>query len=282
MTKNIKMKNPIIEMGGDEMAQIIWEWIKGTLIKPYVDLKTVYFDLGVKNRDKTKDAVTLEAAKAIKKYRVGVKCATITVDDARVKEYKLKGVLPSPNGTIRNIVDGTVFREPILCKNIPKKIPSWTEPIIIGRHAFGDQYKAEEINIPGPGKLKIVFESKTKKKKVQQNIHKFQSAGVGLGMFNVDKSIRSFARSCFNYGLELGWPVYLSTKNTILKIYDGRFKYLFQKIFDEEFSEKDFDALKKGDTITIEFKLQSRWLKRFLRLLIHDNYQCFYSSISYL
>ncbi|MEE3206655.1 MAG: NADP-dependent isocitrate dehydrogenase [Pseudomonadota bacterium] len=260
MTKNIKMKNPIIEMGGDEMAQIIWEWIKNILIKPYIDLKTVYFDLGVKNRDKTKDSVTLKAAKAIKKYRVGVKCATITIDDTRVKEYRLKSVLPSPNGTIRNIIDGTVFREPILCKNIPKKVPSWTKPIIIGRHAFGDQYNAGEITIPGPGKLKIIFQPKTKKNNIQQNIHEFQSAGVGLGMFNIDKSIRSFARSCFNLAVERKWPLFLSTKQTILKKYDGRFRDIFDKMYKKEFLKK-FKKLK----ISYEHKLTDDMVAATLR-----------------
>jgi len=243
MIKNIKMKNPIIEMSGDEMAQIIWEWVKDMLIKPYIDLKTIYFDLGVQNRNKTKDQITVEAAKAIKKYRVGVKCATITVDDVRVKEYNLRTILPSPNGTIRNIIDGTIFREPILCKNIPRKIPGWTKPIVIGRHAFGDQYKAEDIIIPGPGTLKIIFKSKKNKKIIQKNIHEFQSAGVGLGMFNIDRSIRSFARACFNFALERKWPVFLSTKQTILKKYDGRFKDIFDKIYQKEFLKK-FKKLK--------------------------------------
>ena len=237
MTK-IKVKNPIVELDGDEMTRVIWQFIKNKLILPYLDLKIEYYDLGVKNRDKTNDQITIDCAKAIKKVGVGIKCATITPDEARVKEFNLKKMWRSPNGTIRNILGGTVFREPIMCNNIPKLVPSWTNPICIGRHAFGDQYRATDFQVPGKGKLEIKWTSEDGKEKKEFEVFNFPGPGVALSMYNLDQSIKDFAKACMNYGLSRKWPVYLSTKNTILKNYDGRFKDLFQEVFDKEFKEK--------------------------------------------
>tara|TARA_B100000686_G_scaffold72987_2_gene78742 strand:+ start:3801 stop:5015 length:1215 start_codon:yes stop_codon:yes gene_type:complete len=234
MTK-IQVKTPIVEIDGDEMTRIIWELIREKLIKPYLDIETLYYDLSIKNRDKTNDQITIDAAKAIKKYGVGVKCATITPDEQRVEEFKLKEMWRSPNGTIRNILGGTVFRQPIICNNIPKYIPGWKKPIVIGRHAYGDQYRATDFLIPKAGKLTIKFIPDDGSEEIEHEINQYDSSGIAMGMFNLDDSIRGFARACFNYGLNLGWPVYLSTKNTILKAYDGRFKDIFQEIFDNEF-----------------------------------------------
>ena len=242
MTK-ITVKNPIVELDGDEMTRIIWEFIKKKLILPYLDLGIEYYDLGMKSRDNTDDKITIDSANAIKKVGVGIKCATITPDEARVKEFNLKKMWRSPNGTIRNIIGGTVFREPIICKNIPKLVPSWTDPVIIGRHAFGDQYRATDFVVPGKGKLEIKWTSEDGKNEKKYEVFNFPSAGVALSMYNLDKSIEDFARSCFNYGLIKKWPVYLSTKNTILKTYDGRFKDIFQTIFEKEF-KNDFDKNK--------------------------------------
>ena len=234
----IKVNNPIVELNGDEMTRIIWDFIKKKLILPYLDLKIESYDLSIQNRDKTADQVTMDSANAIKKFGVGIKCATITPDEARVKEFNLKKMWRSPNGTIRNIIGGTVFREPIICKNIPKLVPSWTDPLIIGRHAFGDQYRATDFLVPGKGKLEIKWTSEDKKDEKKYEVFNFPGPGIALSMYNLDKSIEGFARSCFNYGLIKKWPVYFSTKNTILKTYDGRFKDIFQKVFDEEFKTK--------------------------------------------
>ena len=233
----IKVKNPVVDLDGDEMTRIIWQLIKDKLIFPYLDIDLLYFDLSIEKRDETNDQITLDAAEAIKKHGVGVKCATITPDEARVKEFNLKQMWKSPNGTIRNTLGGVVFREPIICKNVPRLVPGWTQPIIVGRHAFGDQYRATDTLIPGPGTLKLVFEGKDGKK-IEKNVYEFASSGVALSMFNVDESIRDFARASFNYGLARNYPVYLSTKNTILKAYDGRFKDIFQEVFDAEFKDK--------------------------------------------
>lgn len=232
--KKITVKNPVVELDGDEMTRIIWEKIKTSLILPYLDINLKYFDLGVESRDKTDDKITLDAAKAIQEHDVGVKCATITPDEARVEEFKLKKMWRSPNGTIRNHLGGTVFREPIICNNIPKLIVNWKKPIVIGRHAHADQYKSQDFLIPGPGKLKITFAGEDGKS-IDREIFSFKDSGVALGMYNTDESIRGFARSCFNYGLLRNYPVYLSTKNTILKAYDGRFKDLFQEVYEAEF-----------------------------------------------
>ena len=234
----IKVKNPIVELDGDEMTRIIWCFIKKKFILPYLDIDIKYYDLGIKSRDKTSDKITIDCANAIKKFGVGIKCATITPDESRVEEFKLKKMWRSPNGTIRNILGGTVFREPIICKNIPKLIPSWTNPIVIGRHAFGDQYRATDFKIPGKGKLEIKWTSEDGKEKKEFEVFNFTGPGVALSMYNLDRSIRDFARACMNYGLNKKWPVYLSTKNTILKSYDGRFKDLFQEIYEKEFSKK--------------------------------------------
>ena len=233
----IKVKNPIVEIDGDEMARVIWHMIKDKLISPHLDLQTVYFDLSIENRDATEDRITVEAAEAIKRYNVGIKCATITPDEARVEEFGLKKMWRSPNGTIRNILGGTVFREPIICKNVPRLVPGWTEPIVIGRHAYGDQYRATDVRIPGPGRLTLTFTPDDGSAPQEYEVHRFEDAGVALGMYNLDGSIRDFARATFNYGLMRGYPVYLSTKNTILKVYDGRFKDLFQEVFDAEFKD---------------------------------------------
>ena len=234
----IKVKNPIVELDGDEMARIMWNFIKKKLILPYLDINIKYYNLGIKNRDKTSDQVTLDCADAIKKIGVGIKCATITPDENRIKEFKLKKMWRSPNGTIRNILGGTVFREPIICKNIPKLVPSWTNPIVIGRHAFGDQYRATDFIVPGKGKLEIKWTSEDGNEKKEYEVFNFTGPGVALSMYNLDQSIRDFARACMNYGLNRKWPVYLSTKNTILKNYDGRFKDLFQEVYEKEFKKK--------------------------------------------
>jgi isocitrate dehydrogenase len=246
----IKVKNPVVELDGDEMTRIIWSFIKDKLIKPYLEVDIKYFDLGMESRDKTDDQITIDAANAIKQYGVGVKCATITPDEARVEEFKLKKMWRSPNGTIRNILGGTVFREPIICKNVPKLVPGWTKPIVIGRHAYGDQYRATDFLIPGEGSLEVRWTSKDGKDKKEYKVFNFPSSGTALTMYNLDDSIKNFARACMNYGLERKWPVYLSTKNTILKAYDGRFKDLFQDVFEEEFSVK----FKKAN-ITYEHRL---------------------------
>ena len=246
----IVVKNPIVELDGDEMTRVIWDFIKKKLILPYLDLKIEYFDLGLKNRDKTSDQITIDSANAIKKFGVGIKCATITPDELRVKEFKLKKMWRSPNGTIRNIIGGTVFREPIICKNVPKLVPSWTHPIIIGRHAFGDQYRATDFKVPGKGKLEIKWTSENGKDEKKYEVCNFPGPGVALSMYNLDKSIEDFARSCLNYGLLKKWPVYLSTKNTILKIYDGRFKEIFQEIFEKEFKKKF-----ENENLTYEHRL---------------------------
>jgi len=246
----IKVKNPVVELDGDEMARIIWQFIKDKLILPYLDIDLKYYDLGIEYRDRTNDQVTVDAANAIKQYGVGVKCATITPDEARVEEFKLKKMWKSPNGTIRNILGGTVFREPIICKNVPRLVPNWTAPIVIGRHAFGDQYRATDFLVPGAGKLTMTFTPADGGAPVQYDVFDFPSSGVAMGMYNLDDSIRGFAEACFNYGLLRNWPVYLSTKNTILKAYDGRFKDLFQEIFDAEFKTQ-FEAAK----ITYEHRL---------------------------
>ncbi len=234
MTK-IKVVNPIVELDGDEMTRIIWRFIKDKLILPYLDIDLKYYDLGIEHRDATDDRVTVDAANAIKQYGVGVKCATITPDEARVREFGLKQMWKSPNGTIRNILDGTVFREPIICRNVPRLVPGWTQPIVIGRHAFGDQYRATDFRVPGAGKLTIRFVPADGGAPIEHEVFDFPGAGVAMGMYNLDESIQGFARACFNYGLEKRWPVYLSTKNTILKAYDGRFKDLFQETYEGEF-----------------------------------------------
>lgn len=238
----IKVKNPVVEIDGDEMTRIIWEWIRERLIKPYLDIDLKYYDLGVEKRDETNDQITVDAANAIKEFGVGVKCATITPDEARVEEFNLKEMWKSPNGTIRNILGGVVFREPIVISNVPRLIPGWTKPIVVGRHAFGDQYRATDVKIPGPGKLRLVFEG-VDGEVIDREVFNFPNSGVAMAMYNLDDSIRDFARASFNYGLNLKWPVYLSTKNTILKAYDGRFKDLFQEVFDNEgFKEKFAEA----------------------------------------
>jgi isocitrate dehydrogenase len=239
----IKVKTPVVDLDGDEMTRIIWQFIKDKLILPYLDIDIKYYDLGIESRDKTEDKITVDAANAIKQYGVGVKCATITPDEARVKEFNLKKMWKSPNGTIRNILDGTVFREPIICKNVPRLVPGWTQPIVIGRHAFGDQYRATDFKVPGPGKLTMKFTPKDGGAPMEFDVFDFPSAGCAMGMYNLVDSIEGFARACFNYGLDRGWPVYLSTKNTILKAYDGVFKDTFQRVFDAEFKAK-FDAKK--------------------------------------
>ena len=233
----ISVKNPIVELDGDEMTRIIWHFIKEKLILPYLDVDIKYYDLSIVNRDKTNDQITIDSANAIKKYQVGIKCATITADEARQKEFGLKEIWKSPNGTIRNILDGTVFREPIVCKNVPRLVRSWKSPIIVGRHAFGDQYKATDFVIPGAGKLTIKFTGENGDI-IEKEVFQFNGSGVAMAMYNVDESIKGFAYSCFNLALQKGWPLYLSTKNTILKKYDNRFKEIFQQIYDSEFKEK--------------------------------------------
>ncbi len=246
----IKVATPVVELDGDEMTRIIWAFIKEKLILPYLDIDLRYYDLGMEKRDETDDQITVDAANAIKKFGVGVKCATITPDEARVKEFNLKKMYRSPNGTIRNILGGTIFREPIVCKNVPRLVPGWTAPIVIGRHAYGDQYRATDFKVPGPGKLTMTFTPKDGGKPTQYEVFDFPEAGIAMGMYNLDESIIGFARASFNYGLQRGWPVYLSTKNTILKVYDGRFKDLFQQVFDREFADK-FKAKK----LTYEHRL---------------------------
>ena len=245
----IKVANPVVELDGDEMTRIIWDFIKQKLILPYLDIDLKYYDLGIEERDRTNDQVTIDSAEAIKQYGVGVKCATITPDEARVEEFGLKQMWKSPNGTIRNILGGVIFRQPIICRNVPRLVPGWTKPIVIGRHAFGDQYRATDFRFPGKGKLtmKFVGEDGTT---IERDVYSAPSAGVYMGMYNLDDSIIDFARASLNYGLNLGWPVYLSTKNTILKAYDGRFKDLFQKIYEEE-----FEAAFKKQGITYEHRL---------------------------
>ena len=233
----ILVENPVVELDGDEMTRIIWKLIKDELILPWLDIDLKYYDLSVQSRDNTDDQITIDAAEAIKKYRVGVKCATITPDEARVEEFNLKKMWRSPNGTIRNILGGTVFRQPIIIKNIPRYVPTWTKPIVTGRHAFGDQYRATDFVVPGPGKLKLVFEPETGET-ITKDVFDFKDKGCALSMYNLEESIEGFARACFNYGLNLGWPVYMSTKNTILKAYDGLFKDTFEKIFFKEFKDK--------------------------------------------
>ena len=246
----IKVANPVVELDGDEMTRIIWAFIKEKLILPYLDIDLKYYDLSVQKRDETDDQITIDSANAIKQYGVGVKCATITPDQGRVEEFDLKQMWRSPNGTIRNILGGTVFRKPIICKNVPRLVPGWTESVVIGRHAFGDQYRATDMIIPGKGKLTLTFQPEDGGETITREVFDFPGAGVALSMYNLDESIRGFARACFNYGLDLGWPVYLSTKDTILKVYDGRFKDIFQEIFDNEFKAQ-FDA--KG--LTYEHRL---------------------------
>jgi isocitrate dehydrogenase len=237
----IKVANPVVELDGDEMTRIIWDLIKKKLILPYLDIDLHYYDLGIEYRDKTDDKVTVDSAEAIKKYGVGVKCATITPDEARVEEFKLKKMWKSPNGTIRNILGGVIFREPIICSNVPRLVPGWTQPIVIGRHAFGDQYKATDFVYPGAGTLSIKFVG-ADGKVIEHEVFKAPSGGVAMAMYNLDDSIRDFARASMNYGLGRKYPVYLSTKNTILKAYDGRFKDLFQEVFDQEFAQRFMDA----------------------------------------
>ncbi len=237
----IKVKTPVVEMDGDEMTRIIWQWIREKLILPYLDIDLKYYDLSVEKRDETNDQITIDAANATKQYGVAVKCATITPDEARVTEFSLKKMWKSPNGTIRNILGGVVFREPIVIKNVPRLIPGWTDPIVVGRHAFGDQYKATDFLVPGPGKLRLVWDGDNGDK-IDEEVFHYPSSGVALAMYNLDDSIRDFARASMNYGLGLGWPVYLSTKNTILKAYDGRFKDLFQEVYESEFKAKFEEA----------------------------------------
>ena len=246
----INVKNPVVELDGDEMTRIIWKFIKNKLILPYLDLGIEYYDLGMKSRDNTNDKITTDSANAIKKIGVGIKCATITPDEARVEEFDLKKMWRSPNGTIRNIIGGTVFREPIICKNIPKLVPSWTDPVIIGRHAFGDQYRATDFKVPGKGKMEVKWTSEDGKDEIKYEVFNFTGPGVALSMYNLDKSIEDFARSCFSYGLIKKWPVYMSTKNTILKQYDGRFKDIFQEIFEKEY-KIDFEK----SNLTYEHRL---------------------------
>ena len=240
----IKVKTPVVEIDGDEMTRIIWEWIRERLIKPYLDIDLDYYDLGVEERDRTEDKVTTDSALAIQKYGVGVKCATITPDEARVEEFKLKKMWKSPNGTIRNILGGVVFREPIVIRNVPRLIPGWTHPIVVGRHAFGDQYKATDFKVPGKGRLTMKWEGENGET-IEEEVFNFPGAGVAMGMYNLDESIRDFARASMNYGLGRGWPVYLSTKNTILKAYDGRFKDIFAEVFEAEFK----DAFKEAGIV---------------------------------
>ncbi|MCB9093525.1 MAG: isocitrate dehydrogenase (NADP(+)) [Halobacteriovoraceae bacterium] len=247
--QKIKVKNPVVELDGDEMTRIIWKFIKDRLIFPYLDLDIKYFDLGVEHRDETNDQVTVDAANAIKEYGVGIKCATITPDEGRVEEFKLKEMWRSPNGTIRNILGGTVFREPIICKNVPRLVPNWTKPICIGRHAHGDQYKATDIIVEGKGKLTMTFTPENGEEKTWE-VYNFKGPGVGMSMYNTDESIEGFAHACFNQALSKGWPLYLSTKNTILKKYDGRFKDIFEEIY-----QKDYKAKFEAAGITYEHRL---------------------------
>jgi isocitrate dehydrogenase len=237
----IKVENPVVELDGDEMTRIIWQFIKDKLIHPYLDIDLKYYDLGIEHRDETDDQVTVDAAEAIKKYGVGVKCATITPDEARVEEFGLKRMYRSPNGTIRNILGGVIFRAPIICQNVPRLVPGWTQPIVVGRHAFGDQYRATDFRFPGAGKLTVKFEGEDGQV-IEHEVFQAPGSGVAMAMYNLDESIRDFARASMNYGLNLGYPVYLSTKNTILKAYDGRFKDIFQEVFEAEFADKFKEA----------------------------------------
>jgi isocitrate dehydrogenase len=246
----IKVKNPVVELDGDEMTRIIWSFIKKKLILPYLDIDLKYYDLGMESRDKTDDQITVDCAKAIQKYNVGVKCATITPDEDRVEEFKLKKMWKSPNGTIRNILGGTIFREPIICKNVPRLVPHWTSPIVIGRHAFGDQYRATDFKVPGKGKLIVKWESEDGSQNIEHEVFNFPSSGIALSMYNLDDSIKDFARASMNYGLQRKWPVYLSTKNTILKAYDGRFRDIFQEVYDKEF-KSEFEK----NSLTYEHRL---------------------------
>ncbi len=246
----IKVKNPVVELDGDEMTRIIWQWIREQLILPYLDIKLIYFDLGMESRDETDDKITVQSANAIREHGVGVKCATITPDEARVKEFGLKRMWKSPNGTIRNILGGVVFREPIVIKSIPRLVPGWTDPIVIGRHAFGDQYRATDFLVPGPGKLMMKWVSQDGEETIEHEVFDYPSAGVAMGMYNLDDSIRDFAKACLNYGLNRKWPVYLSTKNTILKAYDGRFKDLFEEVY-----VNDFKAAYRKAGIVYEHRL---------------------------
>ncbi|MBD2841500.1 NADP-dependent isocitrate dehydrogenase [Erythrobacter rubeus] len=239
--QKIKVANPVVELDGDEMTKIIWQWIRERLILPYLDIDLKYYDLSIEKRDETDDQITVDAANAIKEHGVGVKCATITPDEARVEEFDLKKMWKSPNGTIRNILGGVVFREPIVIENVPRLVPGWTDPIVVGRHAFGDQYRATDTLIPGPGKLRMVYQGDDGTE-IDLNVFDFPSAGIAMSMYNLDDSIRDFARASMNYGLDRKWPVYLSTKNTIMKAYDGRFKDLFQEVFDSEFKDKFAEA----------------------------------------
>ena len=241
MTK-IKVENPIVELDGDEMTRIIWAFVKDKLILPYLDVDLKYYDLSIQKRDETDDQITIDSAEAIKEHGVGIKCATITPDEGRVEEFGLKEMWRSPNGTIRNIIGGTIFRQPIICKNVPRLVPGWTKPIVIGRHAFGDQYRAIDIIVPGAGKLIMRFEPDEGGEVIERQVFQFEDSGVALSMYNLDHSITGFARSCFNYALDLGLPLYLSTKNTILKVYDGRFKDIFQDIYEAEFKDRFVDA----------------------------------------
>ena len=234
----INVKNPVVELDGDEMTRIIWSFIKKKLILPYLNIDLKYYDLGMESRDKTNDQITIDCAKAIQTHGVGVKCATITPDEQRVEEFKLKKMWKSPNGTIRNILGGTVFREPIICKNVPKLVPTWTDSVVIGRHAFGDQYRATDFKVPGKGKLKVSWVSDDGKNRIEHDVYDFPGPGVALSMYNLDQSIIDFARACMNFGLMRKWPVYMSTKNTILKSYDGRFKDLFEETYIKEFKKK--------------------------------------------
>ena len=246
----IKVKNPVVELDGDEMTRIIWQWIREQLILPYLDIKLIYFDLGMESRDETDDKITVQSANAIREHGVGVKCATITPDEARVKDFGLKRMWKSPNGTIRNILGGVVFREPIVIKSVPRLVPGWTDPIVIGRHAFGDQYRATDFLVPGPGKLMMKWVSQDGGETIEHEVFDYPSAGVAMGMYNLDDSIRDFAKACLNYGLNRKWPVYLSTKNTILKAYDGRFKDLFEEVY-----VNDFKAAYRKAGIVYEHRL---------------------------
>ena len=246
----IKVKTPVVELDGDEMTRIIWAFIKEKLIQPYLDIDLKYYDLGIEKRDETEDQITIDCANAIKEYGVGVKCATITPDEGRVEEFDLKTMWRSPNGTIRNILGGTVFREPIICKNVPRLVPGWTSPIVIGRHAFGDQYRATDFVVPGKGKLTIKFEPEDGSDVIEREVFEFPGSGVAMSMYNLDDSIRDFARACLAYGIQRKWPVYMSTKNTILKAYDGRFKDLFEEVFENEFKD-----LFEDSGITYEHRL---------------------------
>jgi isocitrate dehydrogenase len=246
----IKVENPVVELDGDEMTRIIWKFIKDKLIHPYLDIDLKYYDLGMESRDESNDQITIDSAEAIKKYGVGVKCATITPDEARVEEFGLKKMWRSPNGTIRNILGGVIFREPIICQNVPRLVPGWTQPIIIGRHAFGDQYRATDFVVPGKGKLTVTWEAADGSDKIEHEIFDYPGAGIALSMYNLDSSIRDFARSCMNYSLTRKYPLYMSTKNTILKAYDGRFKDLFQEVFEAEFQDRF-----KEEGLTYEHRL---------------------------